>query len=168
VESVTAMDKPDALFNNVIQIGIVVSDLNKTIEAYRDILGVKEWNINHVDTATGKGGNFHNNGSPIDARARIAWVNIGNVELELIEPQDQNSAYSEFLVEHGPGIHHVMLGTSNYADAMDHMGDMGIATVGGGELQNTRFQMFNTQDLLGFICEIAEGDPLVPDQVRQS
>jgi methylmalonyl-CoA/ethylmalonyl-CoA epimerase len=165
VESVTAMGNPDTLFNSVIQIGIVVSDVNKAIEAYRDILQVKEWNINHVDTDIGKGSQFHNNGNPIRAKAKIAWVNIGNVELELIEPQDQNSAYSEFLREHGPGIHHVMLGTPDYADAMAHMDNKKVATIGGGELQGTRFQMFDTRDLLGFICEIAEGDPLVPDEL---
>jgi hypothetical protein len=35
-------------------------------------------------------------------------------------------------------------------------------------LQGTRFQMFDTQELLGFVCEIADGDPLVPDQSQKS
>jgi len=63
-----------------------------------------------------------------------------------------------------PGIHHVMLGTSDYATCLEHMDSQKIAAIGGGELQGTRFQMFDTQELLGFICEIAEGEPLVPDQ----
>ena len=128
------------------------------------MLQVKRWNINHVDTAIGKGRNFHKNGKPIQTRAKIAWVNIGNIELELIEPQDQHSLYADFLREHGPGIHHVMLGASDYASCLDHMDKQSVAAIGGGELQGTRFQMFDTQELLGFICEIADGDPLVPDQ----
>jgi hypothetical protein len=56
-----------------------------------------------------------------------------------------------------------MLGARNYDRCVNHMAKQNIAAVGGGELQNTRFQMFDTQGLLGFICEIAEGDPLVPD-----
>jgi methylmalonyl-CoA/ethylmalonyl-CoA epimerase len=163
MESLMTVGKHESLFSSVIQIGIVVSDVNKAIECYRDVLQVKKWHINHVDTAIGKGGNFHNNGHPIQARARIAWANIGNVELELIEPQDEQSPYAEFLREHGPGIHHVMLGARNYDRCVNHMAKQNIAAVGGGELQNTRFQMFDTQGLLGFICEIAEGDPLVPD-----
>ena len=167
MESVNAMNSPDALFNSVIQIGIIVSDVNKAIRAYQDLLQVKQWNINHVDTAVGTGGNFHIKGEPIEVKAKIAWVRLGNVELELIEPQDQHSLYSKFLREQGPGIHHVMLGTSNYRSAMDHMDKMNVAGIGGGELQDTRFHMFDTQDLLGFICEIAEGSRLVPDQVKQ-
>ena len=158
------MDNPEAIFGSVIQIGIVVSDVNKAIECYRDLLQVKKWNINQVDTAIGKGGNFHKNGKPIQTKAKIAWADFGKVELELIEPQDQYSIYSDFLKEHGPGIHHVMLGTSNYATCLDHMDRQNIAAIGSGELQGTRFRMFDTQQLLGFICEIAEGDPLVPDQ----
>ena len=159
-----AMVTSEALFSSVVQIGIVVSDVNKAIEGYRDLLHVKRWNINHVDTAIGKGGNFHKNGNPIQTRVKIAWVNIGNVELELIEPQDQHSLYSDFLREHGPGIHHVMFGTTDYDRCLGHMDKQNVAAIGGGELQGTRFQMFDTQELLGFICEIADGDPLVPDQ----
>jgi 4-hydroxyphenylpyruvate dioxygenase-like putative hemolysin len=162
------MGNPETLFNDVIQIGIVVSDVNKAIEGYRDLLHLKKWNINQVDTATGKGGNFHKNGKPIQAKVRIAWANLGNVELELIEPQDQHSLYAEFLRERGPGIHHVMLGTSDYATCLEHMDSQKIAAIGGGELQGTRFQMFDAQELLGFICEIAEGEPLVPDQTLDS
>lgn len=162
------MGKPEALFDSVIQIGIVVPDVDKAIEGYRDLLHVKKWNINQVDTVTGKGGNFHKNGKPIQAKVKIAWANIGNVELELIEPQDQHSLYADFLRERGPGIHHVMLGTSNYATCLEHMNSQKIAAIGGGDLQGTRFQMFDTQELLGFICEIAEGDPLVPDQTLNS
>ena len=162
------MGNPETLFNDVIQIGIVVSDVNKAIEGYRDLLHLKKWNINQVDTAIGKGGNFHKNGKPIQAKAKIAWANLGNVELELIEPQDQHSLYSDFLKEHGPGIHHVMLGTSDYVTCLDHMDCRNIASIGGGELQGTRFQMFDTQELLGFICEIADGDPLVPEQTLDS
>ena len=168
MESLTTMARSDSLLSNVIQIGIVVSDVNKAIKGYRDLLHIKEWNINYVDTTIGKGGNFYKNGKPIQTKAKIAWVNFGNVELELIEPQDEHSLYADFLREHGPGIHHVMLGTSDYSACLDHLDNQNIAAIGGGELQDTRFQMFDTQELLGFICEIAEGDPLVPDQVTHS
>jgi methylmalonyl-CoA/ethylmalonyl-CoA epimerase len=158
------MAASEAPFSNVIQIGIVVSDVNKAIEGYRDLLHLNKWNINHVDTEVGMGSNFHKNGNPIQTRVKIAWANFGNVELELIEPQDQHSLYSEFLREHGPGIHHIMLGTKDYDKCLVHMDQQNVAAIGGGALQSTRFQMFDTQELLGFICEIADGEPLVPDQ----
>jgi hypothetical protein len=38
-----------------------------------------------------------------------------------------------------------------------------VSKLGSGELENTRFQLFDTQAELGIICEIAAGEPLIPD-----
>jgi catechol 2,3-dioxygenase-like lactoylglutathione lyase family enzyme len=153
-----------AIVDNIIQIGIVVSDVDEAVANYRDLLGVRRWHVNYVDTVNGKGSHFHKHGNPIEARARIAWTDIGNVELELIEPQDEHSLYAEFLRDKGPGIHHVMFGTPDYDRCIEHFATNDIAAMGGGELQRTRFQMFDTRKILGVICEIADGDPLIPDE----
>ena len=39
-----------------------------------------------------------------------------------------------------------------------------VRIIGSGELQHTRFQMFDTAKDLGLICEIAEGQALTPDE----
>jgi hypothetical protein len=44
----------------------------------------------------------------------------------------------------------------------------GVLTMGSGELQHTRFQLFDTQADLGLICEIAEGEPLTPDRTART
>lgn len=152
------------LFDNIVQIGIVVADADATVEKYRELLGLGDWNINHVDTENSQGGNFHTQGKPIAAKARIAWTQIGNVELELIEPRDEDSVYAVFLREKGPGIHHVMFATPDYDECVARMAAQGIGSLGGGELQHTRFQMFDTAQSLGVICEIAAGEPLIPDE----
>lgn len=153
----------EPLFDNIVQIGIVVRDADTTVKQYRELLGLREWHINYVDTEQGKGSHFHKAEKPIAAKAKIAWINIGNVELELIEPQDEDSVYSQFLAEKGPGIHHVMFTTSDYDKCSERMVANNVDVIGGGELQETRFKMFDTANLLGVICEIADGEPLVPD-----
>ena len=64
-----------------------------------------------------------------------------------------------------PGIHHVMLATPDYEKCSATMAKNGVGLIGGGELQQTRFQMFDTEKDLGFLCEIAEGGELIPDKV---
>ena len=154
------------LFNEVVQIGIVVNDAASTVRRYRELLGLNDWRFNEVDTTNGKGANFRNGEQPIEARALIAWMPLGNVELELIEPRDETSVYAEFLRDKGPGIHHVMFVTPDYDHCVKHMASRGVATLGSGELQNTRFQLFDTQAELGMICEIAAGEPLIPDRAK--
>ena len=100
------MNQP--LFTNVIQVGLVVRCAATTARRYQELLGLSDWHFNEVDTERGKGANFRSSNKPIVARANIAWIQLGNVELELIEPRDEYSVYAQFLREKGPGIHHVM------------------------------------------------------------
>lgn len=157
------MNKP--LFEQVVQIGIVVNDALATAQRYRDLLGLDDWNFNEVDTSKGKGANFRHGNRAIAAKAMIAWMPLGNVELELIEPRDKTSVYAEFLRDKGPGIHHVMFVTPDYDRCVDALISQHVAVLGSGELQHTRFQLFDTFSDLGLICEIAEGKALIADHI---
>jgi catechol 2,3-dioxygenase-like lactoylglutathione lyase family enzyme len=159
---------PGPLFNDIVQIGVVVGDVDACVAKYRELLNLQDWHINYVDTAKGKGKNFHTGSKPVSAKAKIAWIRVGNVELEVIEPRDRDSAYALFLREKGPGIHHVMFATPDYDKCSAAMAENDIAVIGSGELQQTRFQMFDTSDALGLICEIAEGEALTPDESLNS
>lgn len=153
-----------AVADGVLQIGLVVRDALAVAEQYKAILGVDGWCINEVDTERGKGSNFRYRGTKISTKARIAWTKLGNIELELIEPLDENSVYAEFLRDSGPGIHHVMFNCTGHESVCQQMIAAGIEELASGELQDTRFQLFDTRDALGLICEIAEGGSLRPDR----
>ena len=85
------------------------------------------------------------------------------VEIELIEPLDEDSVYAEHLREHGPGLHHIMFETDDYAQSWSHLVENGVAEIASGDLQKSRFALFDMRAQLGLICEIAEGGALVPD-----
>ncbi len=154
----------EMLFNQVVQIGIVVRDAEATARRYRELLGLDDWHFNEVDTARGKGADFRRGNRPIAGRALIAWMPLGNVELELIEPRDEDSVYADFLRDRGPGIHHVMFATSGYDRCIEQLTARGVKQLSSGALQDTRFTLFDTQVDLGLICEIADGGPLLPDR----
>ena len=153
----------DAVFNNILQIGVVVHSVDNTVEKYRSLLGLQDWHINFVDSEKGIGRNFKNRGLDIKRKTKIAWIKIGNVELELIEPQDEESDHAAFLREHGQGIHHVMFASNDYDATLSHMLGKGYQAVSEGELQSGRIHVFDTLEDLGLLCEIAEGETLVPD-----
>lgn len=148
---------------DIVQIGLVVRDASATALQYRQLLGVQDWYLNEVDTQRGIGRQFHHRGQAIQAKALIAWARVGNVELELIEPRDENSVYAEFLRDKGPGIHHVMFGCDDFETCGRRLTEQGIAELAGGQLQETRFKLFDARDSLGLICEIAAGGELLPD-----
>ena len=150
-------------FSHVVQIGIVVDDAEAAAHRYRDLCGIDGWNVNDVDTDRGVGSDFRLRGRPVPTRAKIVWARLGDVELELIEPQDSSSVYAEFLRDHGPGVHHVML-AADFDAAGDTFSEAGFALLAEGELQGGRFRLYDAQQALGMIIEIAEGETLTPDR----
>jgi len=58
----------------------------------------------------------------------------------------------------------VMFGSDDYDRSVDSLTDCGVERILSGELQATRFQLFDTRNTLGLISEFAEGDALVPDE----
>jgi len=151
------------MFNNIIQVGVIVHDAEATAQKYRDLLGLEDWHINYVNTSQKQGENFQIRGESSEVKAKIAWIRLGNVELELIEPQEKQGLYYEFLQQKGPGVHHIMFATPDYDAVVDRMDKNQYQTLLSGELQNTHFKLFDTEKDLGLICEIAEGDALTPD-----
>ena len=52
-------------------------------------------------------------GLPIDLRMKIAFVETPSIQLEFIQPLEPNNIYTEFLEQHGEGLHHVMFDTQD-------------------------------------------------------
>jgi 4-hydroxyphenylpyruvate dioxygenase-like putative hemolysin len=157
----------DPLFTDVVQIGIVVRSVSEAVKKYRELMGIGDWHFNEVDTLKGKGTRFRVRGTASEVRAMIAWTQLGNVELELIEPRDEESVYAEFLRDKGPGVHHVMFATEDYDVCRDRMNAQGVEPLASGEVQKTRFCLLDTLEALGVVSEIADGEPLVPDHSEQ-
>ena len=78
----------------VAHIGIAVPSITEALRFYRDVLG--------LSPAPGAGG------APeaVDG-ATIVSLHFGDVDVELLEPNDPASPVAKFLAKRGPGIHHV-------------------------------------------------------------
>ncbi len=147
----------------VVQIGIVVADARKAASEYARLLGLREWHINHVDTSKGIGRNFRSAEGEIHVKATVAWSTIGDIEIELIEPNDEASPYAVYLRESGPGVHHIMLAAADYDAEVDSLEKRGVPVLLSGELQSTAFHLFDTRAALGTFIELARGGALLPD-----
>jgi len=75
----------------VAHIGIAVPSITEALPFYRDVLGL----------SPGRGG-----AETIDG-TKIVSLHFGDVDVELLEPNDPASPVAKFLAKRGPGIHHV-------------------------------------------------------------
>ena len=98
------MEKQGLGTNVICQIGIVVRDIEQTAKAYADIFGMDMPQIRITDTEEITHIKFC--GAPTQARAKLAFFQMGSLSLELIEPVGEPSTWKEFLDEHGESVHH--------------------------------------------------------------
>lgn len=112
------------------QIAWVTSDLDVTETALTGLLGARKWvRIPEVhfapDTCTYRG-------EPADFVASISLSYLGDMQLELIEPVRGENIYSEFLRNHGPGLHHICMDAESleqFDAALAKAGDHGAEVV---------------------------------------
>lgn len=93
------------LAQSPIQIAWVTHDIAATETALTGLLGVRKWvRIPEVHFAPDA---CSYRGSPADFVAHISLSYLGDMQLELIEPVRGENIYSEFLRDHGAGLHHI-------------------------------------------------------------
>ena len=106
----------EPVFNETVQLGIVVRDLEATVRRYEDDYGIGPWRFDRIDL--GAANDYREYGQPVERSNRIAIAMVGRVMWELIEPLDEEGIYARFLAEKGEGVHHVALATPNFEETV--------------------------------------------------
>ena len=101
-------------FGKIFHLGIVVEDVKKAVDIYENELGIGPWTISeHQPFFEDK---IVNGQVGIDFKN--AMYRGEDYEIELIEPTGP-SVFKDWLEEHGPSLHHVILETKeSYEDTI--------------------------------------------------
>lgn len=147
----------DKMQNNImVQVGVVVRDIEKTARNFTKIFGVDMPHISLTDTRDKALTEYK--GQPTEARAKLAFIDMGGMQLELIEPDDHPSTWKEFLDKHGEGIHHIALNVKGMKETVAYLENNGMPLVQKGEYIGGRYAYIDSSDKLGMIIELLEND----------
>ena len=91
-------------------------------------------------------------------RAKLAFLHLGSVKLELIEPVDGPSTWRDFLEQHGQGIHHIAFLIQGMQGVLAQLDAQGIALVQKGEYKGGRYAYVDGTNQLAAILELLEND----------
>ena len=142
------------LFKGIDQVGLVVRNLNKSLESYANIFGIGPWQIYTFQPPLVTDMTVH--GKPASYRMRIALTMLGPVMLELIEPLEGENIYQEFLDNRGEGVHHI----GCYTDALDRgvraLEGSGIRVLQSGRFAGGGYAYMDTEKSLGIILELIQ------------
>jgi methylmalonyl-CoA epimerase len=100
-------------FNRLNHVSIAVRSVEDALAFYRDLLGLEVTKVVTLD----------------DRQLKVAFVRIGDTELELLEPLSQDNTVSRFLDRRGPGLHHICLEVDDIQTAMDDLIERGAEFV---------------------------------------
>lgn len=143
----------------ITQIGLVVEDLQATMEAYHKALGWGPWYVYEHKPPALHGLRLH--GEEVEFSMLGAEVQVGPIAFELLQPLEGPSAYREWLDEHGEGLHHVacMAHSQEELEALRaRMDELGVETLSSGRLgEDHEFYYFDSRPLLKAILETGNG-----------
>jgi methylmalonyl-CoA/ethylmalonyl-CoA epimerase len=74
-------------------VGIATTDIDQALKFWKDALGLKVDRVEEVP----------------DQKVQVAFIPLGESEVELLKPTTAESATAKFLAERGGGMHHLCL-----------------------------------------------------------
>lgn len=152
------MKMKSKVFENkiVTQVGIVVRDIEKTSQAFADAFGIEKpewfWTDGYDKAQT----EFR--GKPSEAKSKLAFIHCGQVDIELIEPNEEDSTWKEFLDEKGEGIHHLAFVVDGMKDHITRAEASGMSLVQKGEYEGGRYAYIDAVSSLKMVIELLEND----------
>ncbi|MCU1489771.1 MAG: methylmalonyl-CoA epimerase family protein [Acidimicrobiaceae bacterium] len=146
------LDNGQIQLTNLSHVGIAVRDAEATA-----VLLSKTWNIGQPEVFDYRPtADEMISGEPFGVR--LVFIKFGPLTLELLQPLDDKSIWSEFIAEKGEGIHHIALGVSNYDEMVETFKAQGHPMLVGAVFNGCRWCYFDTSPG-GTVIEFREEYP---------
>jgi hypothetical protein len=142
--------------NKVMQIGLVVENIDHAVHAWSHLLGVEPPSIILTDTVDIAHTQYQ--GQPTSAQARLAFFDLGQVTLELIQPLGEPSTWNDQLVVHGPSLHHIAFEIKGMEAHLQGLQKHGLRLVQRGDYHGGRYAYVDGQKQFGTVIELLEND----------
>lgn len=140
----------------ITQIGILVHDIEKVRQAYAKFFDIEAPPIIETDVPEVAQTEFM--GQPSDARAKLAFFDMGSLQLELIEPDHHESTWRNYLNEHGEGPHHIAFVIEGMQEKIQLLNQQGFTLQQKGEYTGGRYAYMDTFKELKVLIELLEND----------
>lgn len=94
-------------------IGIAVKNLENAIPFYRDQLGM----------------NFEGTEEVSEQKVRVAFLQVGESRIELLEPTSPDSPVAKYLEKNGEGIHHLAYQVDDIEETLAQLKQSGVRLI---------------------------------------
>ncbi|MBT0651575.1 methylmalonyl-CoA epimerase [Geomobilimonas luticola] len=133
------------MLEKINHIGVAVRSLDEAIPFYQDILGMAFKGVEEV----------------AEQKVRVAFFQVGESKIELLEPTGDDSPLAGFLAKNGPGIHHVAYEVADIEAAIGKLvtdGARMIDTVPRNGAHGARIAFIHPKSSNGVLTELCQMD----------
>jgi methylmalonyl-CoA epimerase len=143
-ESVADFSGRTLVLRRISHLGLAVKDLDAAVRLYEQVFGLQ---ITHRWVAE------------VD-RMEAATFRVGDLEIELMQPLDDDSPVGRFIARRGEGIHHIAYKVDDVGGALDRAREAGVSTIDerpreGGD-GRTRIGFLHPRSTFGVLTELEE------------
>lgn len=131
------------MIKKIDHIGIAVKDLEEALKLYTEVLGLEVEGTEVVE----------------DQKVKVAFLPVGDSEIELLESTDPEGPISRYIEKRGEGIQHIALRVDNIEQALEEVKKKGIKLIdekpryGAG---NARIAFLHPKSTNGVLIELTE------------
>ena len=146
--------------NHLLKIGLVVDDIHEAAKNFSELFGVEMPQIilPPEEVTPDPAGETYTvfRGESAPARVKIANLKMGPVTVELLEPLDEPSPYSEFKQKHGQGVNFITFTVNGFEEHIQFVEGKDIPLVHKGEYGAGRYCFFDAVPQLGVMLGLQE------------
>lgn len=146
------------------QIGFIVKDIETTKKEFARFFDVPvPPTVNSGEFSVTK---TEYRGEPApEAQCKMAFFYFGDLQMELIEPNEAPSAWRDYLEQHGEGIHHLAFNVKGMQMNIDNCEQWGMKLVQRGEYRrgDGRYAFLDATEKLKTFVELLERDEKKPE-----
>jgi methylmalonyl-CoA/ethylmalonyl-CoA epimerase len=124
-------------------VAFVVDDIENALGFWRDALGLR---LDHIAEAPREG-------------SAIAFLPVGDCEIELVQPTSEDSGVAKYLSKRGPGMHHLCLEVDDIQGFVDELKGKGVQLIHETPLQGgdgRKYAFIHPKAAHGVLVELYE------------
>ncbi len=94
-------------------IGIAVANIDESLKFWRDALGIE---LSHIEDVPSQ-------------KAKVAFLPVGESEVELVNPTTDDSGVAKFIAERGGGMHHLCVEVDDIEGIIANLKEKGVRMI---------------------------------------
>ena len=102
-----------ATIKKINHVAIAVADLDRSLDFWQGILGL---HVDHIEDVPSQ-------------KSKVAFLPVGEGEVELILPTTEDSGLAKFIQEKGGGIHHLCLEVDDLEGMLSQLKEKGVRLI---------------------------------------